>query len=71
MLVLSRKSGECINIGGDIEVKVLDICGGRVRLGVSAPHDVNIRRQELSSARAGRLQSWTRCDAAGELCAQA
>ena len=48
MLVLSRKSGECINIGGNIEVKVLDICGGRVRLGFSAPHDVNIQRQEIS-----------------------
>ena len=71
MLVLSRKSGESINIGGNIEVKVLDICGGRVRLGFSAPHDVNIQRQEISHACAGRLRSWTRCDAVVELCGQA
>ena len=57
MLVLSRKSGECINIGGDIEVRVLDICGGRVRLGFSAPHDVNIRRQEISHACAERFEA--------------
>ena len=70
MLVLSRKSGESINIGGDIEVKVLDICGGRVRLGFSAPLDVNIQRQEISHACAGQFRAWNRGDALGELCAQ-
>ena len=70
MLVLSRKNGECINIGGDIEVKVLDVRGGRVRLGFSAPPDVNIQRQEISRAFAGRFESWETCDAVEELCAQ-
>ena len=58
MLVLSRKNGESINIGADIEVKVLDIRGGRVRLGFSAPHGVNIQRQEIVAAFAGRFESW-------------
>jgi carbon storage regulator len=70
MLVLSRKSGECINIGDDIEVRVLDICGGRVRLGFSAPHDVNIRRQEIHHACTGQFQPWDECDAVDTLCAQ-
>ena len=71
MLVLSRKIGESVSIDGEIQVRVLDIGGGRVRLGFSAPHDVNIQRQEISHACAGRLRSWTRCDAVVELCGQA
>jgi carbon storage regulator len=70
MLVLSRKSGESINIGAEIEVKVLDVCGGRVRLGFSAPMDVNIRRQELSRACTEHFDAWARCNAVAELCAQ-
>jgi carbon storage regulator len=71
MLVLSRKNGESINIGDNIEVKVLDVRGGRVRLGFSAPHGVNIQRQEISQAYAGRFESWETCVAVEELCAQA
>lgn len=70
MLVLSRKSGECITIGGSIEVKVIDICGGRVRLGFSAPGDVNIRRQELRRACVGQFAVCDPCDAATELFAR-
>jgi carbon storage regulator CsrA len=47
MLVLSRKIGESINIGEGIQVKVIEVREGKVRLGFSAPLDVNIRRQEL------------------------
>jgi carbon storage regulator len=57
MLVLSRKIGESINIDGDIEVRVLDVRDGRVRLGFSAPSDVGIRRQELPPARSGTCPS--------------
>lgn len=46
MLVLSRKLGEKINIDGDIQVEVLEVCGHRVRLGISAPRDVRILRSE-------------------------
>jgi carbon storage regulator len=47
MLVLSRKVGERIVIGPGIEVAVVDVQGGRVRLGIAAPADVGIRRSEV------------------------
>ncbi len=47
MLVLSRKAGERISIGPDIEVTVLGIHKGRVRLGFSGPPEVPIHREEL------------------------
>ena len=46
MLVLSRKLHESIMIG-DVEVKVLSWSDNRVRLGIIAPADVNIRRSEV------------------------
>ena len=50
MLVLSRKAGEKIRIANDITVVVLDVKGNRIRLGVEAPLDVSIVRQELLEA---------------------
>ena len=47
MLVLSRKNGECVQIGECIEVKVLEIGGGKVKLGFTAPSEVSIRRNEI------------------------
>ena len=47
MLVLSRKLGERILIGNGIELKVLAVQGGRVRLGITCPNDVRILRSEL------------------------
>lgn len=47
MLVLQRKVGESICIGKDIEVVVLQVSGGRTRLGFRCPVDMPIRRQEL------------------------
>ena len=47
MLVLSRKRGERIVIGPNIELTVVDIRGKRVRLAVDAPRDVSIHRQEI------------------------
>ena len=49
MLVLSRKSGERISIGSEIEVEVLGIHKGRVSLGFSGPPRVRIYRQEVFS----------------------
>jgi carbon storage regulator len=48
MLVLSRKIGECVVIADDIVVKVLDVQGGRIRLGIEAPPYVSVWREELS-----------------------
>ena len=47
MLVLSRKLGEKIYIGENICITVVDIDRGKIRLGIEAPRDVPIFRQEL------------------------
>ena len=47
MLVLSRKPGEKIVIGGNIVLEVLESCGNRVRIGISAPREVSVVRSEL------------------------
>lgn len=48
MLVLSRKLGEKIFIGESICITVVDIDRGKIRLGIEAPRDVPIYRQEIS-----------------------
>jgi carbon storage regulator len=47
MLVLTRKTNQSIMIGDDIEVSVLAIMGEKVRIGISAPRDVPVFRQEV------------------------
>ncbi len=47
MLVLARRSNETIQIGDDITVTLLEIKGNQVRLGIEAPGDVVILREEL------------------------
>lgn len=47
MPVLSRKLGEKIFVGDDVVITVVDIGRGRIRLGIEAPRDVPIFRQEL------------------------
>jgi carbon storage regulator len=47
MLVLSRKLGEKIVIGDNITITIVDIDRGKIRLGIEAPRDVPIFRQEL------------------------
>ncbi len=50
MLVLRRKVGERIMIGDSIEVTVLRVRGGKVRLGFTAPQSVRVNRQEALPA---------------------
>ena len=50
MLVLSRRIGETIRIGSEIELVVLDVNRGRVKLGFAGPRDVQVRRGELIDA---------------------
>ncbi len=47
MLVLSRRCGERIVIGQDIELTVLEVRGDRVHIGIQAPRDVSIHREEI------------------------
>lgn len=47
MLVLSRKKGESIVIGDDIELSIVDVRGDSVRIGIKAPRAVSIYRKEI------------------------
>jgi carbon storage regulator len=51
MLILTRKAGETIRIGDAIIVRVLEVRGNQVRLGVEAPADVRIYREEIYRAK--------------------
>jgi carbon storage regulator len=57
MLVLSRKIGETVVIGGNIEVTVTRVAGNRVTLGISAPSSVRVVRAELGRTELGRTES--------------
>jgi carbon storage regulator len=47
MLILTRRTGESLRIGQDIEITVLGVKGGQVRIGVKAPRDVAVHREEI------------------------
>lgn len=50
MLILQRKAGESLLIGENVEVSILSVEAGRVRLAIEAPKSVSILRSELRSA---------------------
>jgi carbon storage regulator len=50
MLILTRKLGEVIRVGDNVTVRVLEVRGNQVRLGVDAPADVRIYREEVYRA---------------------
>lgn len=47
MLVLTRKPGEAIVIGDDIEIEIVAIGGGKVRVGITAPRSTTVHRKEV------------------------
>ena len=47
MLVLTRKLGDGIVIGDDITIKIIEIKGGAIRIGIDAPKECKIYRQEV------------------------
>jgi len=47
MLVLSRKPGQAILIGENIEIQIIEIQGEQIRIGINAPRDITIVRKEL------------------------
>ncbi|MCC5872955.1 MAG: carbon storage regulator CsrA [Gammaproteobacteria bacterium] len=47
MLILTRRVGETLVIGDDVSVTVLGVKGNQVRLGVNAPKDVSVHREEI------------------------
>ncbi|MCT1541276.1 MULTISPECIES: carbon storage regulator CsrA [Lysinibacillus] len=50
MLVLSRKKGESIMVGDQIEVKILAVEGDQIKLGIVAPKSVKVHRSEIFEA---------------------
>ena len=47
MLILTRRVGESVVIGGDVTVTVLGVKGNQARLGVNAPRDIAVHREEI------------------------
>lgn len=47
MLILTRNVGASIMIGNDVIIKVLNVKGGQVKLGIEAPHNVSVHREEI------------------------
>lgn len=47
MLVLTRKPNESIQIGDDIEIKILAVDGDQIKIGIEAPRNVDIHRKEI------------------------
>ena len=47
MLILTRRVGETLIIGDDVSITVLGVKGNQVRVGISAPKDVSVHREEI------------------------
>ena len=47
MLILTRKVNESLRVGDDVTLTVLGIKGGQIRIGINAPRDVEVHRQEV------------------------
>src|SRR5947209_15779364 len=71
MLTLTRSIGESIRIGDDIEVHVVEVRGGTVRLGFKAPREIAIHREEVyrQIAEANQLAAQVTADTLGALAA--
>ena len=48
MLILTRRAGESLHIGDNIEVTVMAVNGSQVRLGIKAPRDVTVDREDIA-----------------------
>ena len=48
MLVLTRRPGQTIRIGDDIEITVIDVRERQIRLGIAAPRQISVDRQEVA-----------------------
>ena len=66
MLVLSRSQGESVMIGSDIVVTVLEVRGDVVRIGIDAPRDVKVHREEVYRALEQANRDAAGTDAAAE-----
>lgn len=71
MLVLSRRVGDAIIIGHDIRISVLQVAGDKVRIGITAPKDLDVHREEvyLDIVRANQQAAQTPAGASASLAA--
>jgi carbon storage regulator len=58
VLVLTRQAGESVRIGENVEITVLDIRAGAVKIGIAAPRSVRIFRSELESINRQAAADW-------------
>ena len=70
MLILSRRVGEKLIIGENVTVTVLSVSGNQVRLGIDAPRDVKVNREEvyqriLKEQETLKSKSWVKISASG------
>ncbi|HHY78863.1 MAG TPA: carbon storage regulator CsrA [Thermoanaerobacter sp.] len=57
MLILTRKVGQAIIIGEDIEIKILEIVDGQIKLGITAPKNISVLRKELIEIKGENLKA--------------
>ena len=60
MLILMRRKGETIQIGEAVRVTVVSVEGGQVRIGVQAPRDIIVDREEIAERRRAALEAQAR-----------
>ncbi len=51
MLVITRKLNEELKVGDDVTIEIIEIRGNRVRLGITAPRDIEVHRKEVWEAK--------------------
>ncbi len=66
MLILTRRVGETLMIGDDVTVTVLGVKGNQVRIGVNAPRDVAVHREEIYERIKNEQRQQQQASASGE-----
>ncbi len=64
MLILTRKTGQGVRIGDDIEITITEVSGDKVRVGIQAPRDVKVLRSELTETVQQNLRAVGKADTA-------
>lgn len=62
MLVLSRQVGEAFRVGDNVEIRILGLSAGTVKVGVAAPRDIAVYRSELAEINREAAEGWTRSE---------